>query len=99
MEKEKTISCAVAEFDKLFDDVDAYCASHSIKPFRERAEAKLTTTLTQIHDQAFETGKSEGRKEIIKDVEDTIAEFGDQGMECVAGILEESFHGQREVLY
>lgn len=36
---------------------------------------------------------------IIRSVESTIAEFGDQGIELVASILQESFHGKREIEY
>ncbi len=43
--------------------------------------------------------EKEARKKLIDDVESTIAEFGDQGIGCVAGILQESFHGQREIEY
>lgn len=39
------------------------------------------------------------RERVIKDVEDTFAEFGEQSVDVVAGILGESFHGKREVEY
>lgn len=45
------------------------------------------------------TAAKEAREKIVHDVESTIAEFGDQGMPLVASILEESFHGKREVQY
>lgn len=45
------------------------------------------------------TAYSMGKQRIINDVESIIAEFGDQGLEVVAGILQESFHGKREVHY
>ena len=49
--------------------------------------------------KALTKAKEKGAKGVVKQVEDTIAEFGEQGMECVASILEESFHGKREVEY
>ena len=42
--------------------------------------------------------KTKSSDEVIKIVEDTISEFGDQGIEVVAGILEESFHGGIEFI-
>ena len=58
----------------------------------------LRTALTS-RDTYWKERVSEARTGIIKTVEDTIAEFGDQGMGCVEGILQESFHGQKEVEY
>ena len=41
----------------------------------------------------------EERDRIISKVESTIAEFEEQGIGVVAAILEESFHGKKEVEY
>jgi len=41
----------------------------------------------------------EERDRIISQVESTIAEFEEQGIGVVAAILEESFHGKKEVEY
>lgn len=67
--------------------------------YPNRNEQWLRTALTEAHAAGKAEGVREGREDIIKRVEDTIAEFGDQGIECVAGILDEWFHGQREVEY
>lgn len=41
----------------------------------------------------------EARVKLIKEVEDIIAEFGDQGIDLVAFILEQKFHGKKEEIY
>lgn len=47
----------------------------------------------------IESEKQKAVENLIAKVEDIIAEFGDQGMECVARILDEQFHGGRDVNY
>lgn len=61
--------------------------------------AEIITQLLASRDAYWKERVKEARSGVIKTVEDTIAEFGDQGMECVAGILQESFHGQKNVEY
>lgn len=87
-----SIDRAVAELPDLHAE---RCHCEQSVDCDEKQATWLRTTLTQIAEEA----RKEEREQIIKKVEDTIAEFGDQGMECVAGILQESFHGQREVEY
>lgn len=47
----------------------------------------------------LEQEKQRAVEEIVKKVEDIIAEFGDQGIECVSSILDDWFHGGVEVEY
>ena len=61
----------------------------------ERMEQHISAVASSAHKQGY----LEGREKTIKQVEDTIAEFGDQGMGAVSGILQESFHGKQEVEY
>ena len=80
---------------KMKVTVDVGDGEADVANLEETLPYELEKAFTQTREQAIFSG----RESIIKIVEDTIAEFGDQGIECVAGILEESFNGQKEVEY
>lgn len=70
----------------------------NIQPAHPLVYERIEQILTE-KDKQREEAVAEARKKIIEKVEAIIAEFGDQGMKCVAVILQESFHGQKEVEY
>lgn len=47
----------------------------------------------------YERGLKDGWKKAGDKVEDVFAEFGEQGIEVVARILDETFNGKKEVEY
>ncbi len=85
----------IKRFDKKFKDGVPPMLIHTSgdKRWTEHPEIKAFITIEK------ERSYAEGEKRIIKIVESTIDEFGDQGMACVSGILEEWFHGKPDVEY
>lgn len=102
MEKDD-ITKIVEEFEEMYPNMSEILKSKNTISSDDRVAWKdavpfhnwLRTTLESYGKHC----ESKGREEVIERVESVIAEFGDQGIECVAGILDESFHGQKEVQY
>lgn len=83
----------IADLDDIHVDLD------KSQPFKGTIYfdgIEIEAFILKVAARSRQEGVREGRAEIIKKVDDTIAEFGDQGIAAVSSILDEWFHFQGE---
>lgn len=82
------------EIDEILRILNPGLPYKTMHPRKDKLQNRLRLVITQL----LKEERARAWKEAGAKVEDVFAEFGDQGIECVAGILNETFYGGKDEL-